>query len=481
MNRFYTVVVGAGSGGLTVAIGLAKFGKRVALVERKHVGGDCTNVGCIPSKTLIHLTRGEGSSPEAILQRVRDKRDGLRLEETEWVRNIGGLTFYEGEARVLERGRLEVRLSNGERTRLEAKNIVLATGSRPRSLTIGGLPKARTLTNESLFDLTRPPEHLAMIGGGIIASEMAFAFRRLGSRVSIVQRGERILNAYEPEVSETVLEAMMEAGVEVRLGATPSHYDEEEGTLHLNGGGALFGVDRVLLAVGRVPNVEGLGLERVGVVSLERGIPVNHYGKTNVKGIYAVGDVTTTSAFTHSANAQGRRLVQRLAFPFLPVPGDAPAYPSAVFTDPEVATVGPSLRELRREIHPSLIKTVRVELKETDRAYTQGLERGFVLLHARRLTGRLLSATVVAPHASEMVSLLTLALEKGVTLYSLTSLVFPYPTLSEAIKKAADEFLFDTLPNLPRELLAYARYRWRGPMRKTSTVRPTLDRARRAR
>ena len=470
MNRstdtFHTIVIGSGSGGLTVAVGLSKLGKRVALVEANDVGGDCTNVGCVPSKTLIHLVTHPGElSPAEVLARVQEKRNHLRDEETAWVKGMD-LTFLEGRARFLSSERLEVALTEGGTRELSARNIVIATGAKPAVIPIDGLPEARTLTNESLFELPDKPEHLAIIGSGVVGSEMAFAFRKLGSRVSMVSRSGRVLSASEPEASAVVGEAMTEGGIGLYLDAEPDAYDEATQTLYVQRGGerlALEGVDKVLLAVGRVPNTAGLGLETTGVSFGDEGIPTDAYGATNVKGIYAIGDVNPASSYTHSANAQGRRLVRRLAFPYLPAWGKEPLYPNATFTDPEVAAIGPSLAELKRRYHPALVKTVRADLAKTDKGYTEGLERGFVLIHAVRLSGRILGATIVAPRASEMISLLTAALYHGLSLYKLSGLVFPYPVLSEGIKKAADAFVFESLPKLPREMGGYLRYRWAGP------------------
>ncbi len=466
MNDFHTVVIGSGSGGLTVAVGLTKLGKRVALIEARAVGGDCTNVGCVPSKTLIHLAGApDGRSAAAILARVQEKRNALRDEETAEVKEMKNLTFIEGRARFLGAERLEVALSAGGTRELTAKNIVIATGSKPRRLELPGLPETRTLTNESLFELADKPEHLVIIGGGVVGSEMAFAFRKLGSRVSLVNRSDRVLSASEPEASEVVGEAMTEAGIDLYLGAQPATYDEPTRTLWIEQGRrvALPGVDKVLLAVGRLPGTEGLGLEAAGVSYDETGIPADAYGKTNVKGIYAIGDVNPASSYTHSANAQGRRVVQHVAFPFLPTWGRAPSYPNATFTTPEVAEIGLTLAKLRERYHPALLKTVSFDLTKTDKGYTEDLGRGFVQIHALRLTGRIVGATIVAPKASEMISLLTAAVADGLTLYKLSGLVFPYPVLSEGIKKVADAFVFETLPKLPRELGAYLRYRWAGP------------------
>ena len=468
-HSFHTLIIGSGSGGLTVAVGLARFGKRVALIEANAVGGDCTNVGCIPSKTLIHLVSDPGGrTPEEILARVQAKRNHLREEETAWVQGLENLTFISGRARFLAPRRLEVALVNGGTQTLSARHIVIATGSKPARTEIAGLPEARTLTNESLFELSAKPSHLVIVGGGVVGSEMAFAFQKLGSRVSVVSRSTRLLAASEPEASAAVAEAMVEAGIKLYLGAEPGNYDEITHTLRLTQTGlrrTLSGVDKVLLAVGRVPATQDLGLEAAGVSLTRAGIKAGAWGETNVSGVYAIGDVNPASHYTHSANAQGRRLVRRLAFPFLPAWGREPHYPHATFTAPEVAAIGPTLTELKTRYPSALIKTVFINLSETDKGYTEDLRRGFVQLHAVRLTGRVLSATVVAPKASEMISLLSAAVANGLSLYQLSGLVFPYPVLSEGIKKAADAFVFETLAKLPRELGAYLRYRWAKPLR----------------
>ena len=323
---FHTIVIGSGSGGLTAAVGLSKLGKHVALIEAGAVGGDCTNVGCVPSKTLIHLvTYPDGRSPEEILARVQEKRNALRDKETAEVKEMNNVTFFAGRAKFLSSEKLEVTLTTGETLELSARNIVIATGSSPRRITVEGLPEARTLTNESLFELSNKPEHLVIVGGGVVGSEMAFAFRKLGSRVTLVNRSDRVLSTSEPKTSEVIKEAMREAGIDLYLGAQPTSYDELTHTLWLEQGGerkALSGVDKVLLAVGRVPNTAGLGLEAAGVSFGKKGIPTDPYGATDVKGIYAIGDVNPTSHYTHSANAQGRRVVQTPSVSLSALPGN---------------------------------------------------------------------------------------------------------------------------------------------------------------
>ena len=463
-REFHTAVVGAGSGGLTVAVGLSGLGKSVALVEKKYVGGDCTNVGCVPSKTLIHLAKhAENMSPAEILAKVRAHRDELRIEETEWVKGMEHVTFFEGEATFQDANTLAVALDGGGTEYLRARNIVIATGSVPVRIPLEGLPDAKTLTNESLFDLESLPEHLVIVGGGIIGCEMAFAFAKLGSKVSVVDLAERVLSPLEPEVSALVARRFKDLGVDVYLRAKGSRFEDATGTLFLDQAGRevrLERVDKVLLAVGRKPQLE-VGLDKIGLTPTKQGLPTNAWGRTAVKNVYTIGDVNPNSAFTHSANAEGRRLVQKLAFPYLPV-GKEPVYPSATFTSPEVSQVGPTLAELTKKLHPSLVKSYRVDLKDTDRGYTQFFDKddGFVLVHAMRLTGRVLSATVVAHTASEMIPLLTYAVNNRVSMYKLSSHVFPYPTLSEAVKKAATNYLTETLPELPSELFGYLRHRF---------------------
>ncbi len=459
MQHFPTIVLGAGSGGLTVALGLAALGRAVALVEPHAVGGDCTNVGCIPSKTLIHLASqpAAATNAAAILATVQQKRDHLRDEETELVAHTTNLTFLRGRGRLIGPRELKVQGAGGT-ARYTADHIVIATGSRPRLLEIPGLPAARLLTNETLFEQATPPRHLAVVGSGPIGLEMAFAFRRLGAAVTVITKDRRVLQVGSADAAATVDAALHEAGIGIVYRATPSGYDDGGERLALSDGATLSGVDRVLVAIGRVRNVDTLNLDAAGVQWSADGIPTDRANETNVRGIFAIGDVTVDSKWTHSANAQGRRVVQRIAFPWLPMLSAAPLYPNATFTDPEVANVGLVGADLARRYHPALLTTLRYDLAQTDKGYTEGLRHGFVQVHAVRLTGRIVGATVVGPRASEMISLFTLAITARISLYRLYRLVYPYPTLSGAVQKVADAFVRQTLPHFPAELAAFARF-----------------------
>ena len=477
-DTYHTIVIGSGSGGFTVAIGLTGLGKRVAVIERAFVGGDCTNVGCIPSKALIHQANEPGAANDtaAAFRTVRGKRDRLRDEETAQLRQTKNLDLIFGHARFLDAQRLEVTRGEGDRRELSASHIVIATGSRPRTLAIPGLPDERTLTNERLFELHEAPQHLAIVGSGSVALEMACAFRKLGSAVTIVSRGERILAKAAAEASAVLERALAARGIAIHHRARPQAYDEATRTLRAVVAGfpvALPGVDRVLLAIGRERNVDELNLERAGIeVDAKNGITVDGKGRTSVAHIYAIGDVTPDSHWTHSANAQGRRVVQQIALPYLPTIGGDPLYPQATFSDPEVASVGLKPETVAQRYHPGAVRRVRIELKELDRGYTDGVEHGFVLVEALRLTGRILGATIVGPHAGEMITIFTLAISRGLTLYSLYRLVFPYPTLAEGLKKAADAYVRETLPHLPAEVGAYLRYRFAKPRRGKPRLEP---------
>jgi pyruvate/2-oxoglutarate dehydrogenase complex dihydrolipoamide dehydrogenase (E3) component len=479
-ERFDAVVIGAGSGGLTVAYGLARLGKSVALVEADAVGGDCTNVGCVPSKTLLQAARalaarglragdpGWAAAAAEVLAHVRAKRDVLRAREDHEVASEAHLTLVRGRARLLAADRVGVAAADGRARTLTAPTVVVATGARPIVLDLPGLPPERTLTNANLFDLERAPERLVVVGGGAIGAEMATAFARLGSRVALVEAGPRLLPASSPAAGAVVADGLRALGVEVLLAARAERFDPAAGTLHVatgDGPRPIEGVDRVLFAVGRRPNVEDLGLEALGVRLGRGGIATDAAHRTSVRGVYAIGDATERAKFTHAANAQGRRLVRHRTAPWLPLVPEGD-YPAATFTEPEVAQVGPPLEALEARYGPELVATHRVELASLDRGYVDGLEAGFVEVHAMRLTGRVLAATVVGPHAAEVVQLLVWLQRRRGSLWQLSRHVVAYPALAEGLKKVADAFVFATLPALPRELGRYLRHRGRALARR---------------
>jgi pyruvate/2-oxoglutarate dehydrogenase complex dihydrolipoamide dehydrogenase (E3) component len=462
------VVVGAGSGGLTTAVGLAGLGRSVALVEADRVGGDCTNVGCIPSKRLIHLSRDPAlqADPAALLAAVRATRDALAQREEREFGHWKGIELVHGSARVEAPGRVVVRGGAGDRM-LTARDVVVATGSRPRRIAIPGLPPERLLTNETLFEIPRAPSHLAIVGAGPIAMEMACAFARIGTRVTVMGRDARVLPQADPDASQVLAAALDEQGVRVLLRTQVRGYDDAGALLveGPSGPGRVEGVDRVLVAVGREPVTDAVaGL----VETRDDGILVDGWGRTSRRGVWAVGDVTPRSHQTHAADAGARRVIQAIAFPWIPTVGRPPAIPSAVFSDPEVAWVGAPVERIRERFGAEGIVRVRVELADTDRGLTDDVRRGFVAIDVLRLTGRVLAATLVGPRVSELLPVLTLAVSRRMSLLRLGRVVHAYPTLAGAIGRAADDFAVDTLLNARREIAAAIRTRSaavRGPLR----------------
>ena len=450
-HTYRAAIIGAGSGGLTIAIGLARMGHESVLIEGGRVGGDCTNVGCIPSKALLHASRVGVEDPFAW---VRERRDGLASREDAELVADPHIHLVRGWARLTGPGptpRLVVSGPDGE-AEVRADNIVISGGSRPVTVDIPGLKPERVLTNESLFELTTPPGRIVVVGGGAIGLEMATAFRRLGTDVHVVELQEQLLATEDPLVGSTVRAALEERGVVFHLGMAISEAGDDDGgaSLLLTDGGTIDLVDHVLMSVGRRPRVEDLGLEAAGVEFGPRGIAVDTWGRTNVPGVWAIGDITGSTQTTHGANAIGRRAVRAIAFPKLPRTGSPRAMPSAVFCDPEIASVGLSPTDVEA-LPASGRRRYTVPLADIDRGLTDDIRHGFVMVDVERFSGNLLRATVVGPAAGELIGMFTMAIDHGIGLRKLFGMVHPYPTYADAIGRITDEFALDTYPHLARE------------------------------
>lgn len=453
-ERLTAIVIGSGSAGLTVAIGLAGLGRRVAVVEMGAVGGDCTNAGCIPSRTLLHQAEVATAMPWA---EVRRTRDVLEAEEAAMLDEHESIDFVRGHARVVGDGAVEVTGRDGTVQALAAAHVVIATGSSPQVIDIEGLSEPTLLTNETLFELKETPAHLAIVGGGAVAVEMATAHRHLGARVSVIEAAPRLLPREDPEVSAIVDDALRAAGVAVHVGTTARSFAQITRTLRLSGEASVEDVDRVLMAVGRQPRIEGFGLDAMGVAA-DRGITVDAWGRTSRRGLWAVGDVTGTTATTHGANAMARRVVRAIGLPWLPKIGAAPTIPGAVFGTPEAASVGLSLDDLHEHWPEDARMHLRADLGDTDRGLTDQVHRGAVIVDVARMSGRILRASIVGPGAAQAIGIFTLAIDEGISMHRLYRMVHPYPTFASAIGAVADEFTRTTLPRLPGEATAWVRH-----------------------
>lgn len=452
LDRYDLLVIGGGTGGLVSAAIGAALGARVALVERALMGGDCLNYGCVPSKAILRASRSwaearesanlfggprvEGSGNFAtVMKRMREIRaDISSVDGAGRFRDLGVHVFL-GDARF---DGPESVLVGGERLRF--RRAILATGARPALPPIAGLSETAYLTNETIFNLNDIPEHLLILGAGPIGCELAQAFARFGSRITLLDMADRPLPREEPKASEVLLQALERDGVNFLGGAEIEGVKEEDRGLKAvnfqrNGAGETGEGDALLVALGRVPNVD-LGLEAAGVEYTARGIRVDDRLRTSNRRIYAVGDVASPYQFTHVADAQARLAVQNALFFGRGKAGDL-VVPSATFTSPEVARVGSTEAELTAAGTP--IETLIVPFQEVDRARLDGDTEGFVQVHVREGTDEILGATIVAPHAGDLITQITQAMKLGVGLEALGSVVFPYPTIAEAIRKIADQ------------------------------------------
>lgn len=454
-KTYKAAVIGAGSGGLTLAIGLAGFGRDIALIEAGKVGGDCTNVGCVPSKALLHAAAARLDDP---FRYVRQRRDDLNEREDDEMIEHEQIHLVRGHGRLTNRNDphvVEVTGADGSVVEVTAEHVIVCAGSQPVEFPIDGLDPAMMLTNESIFELTDVPKKIVLIGGGAISLEMATAFRDLGSDVAVVELQDRLIGNDDPLVSAAIEGALRARGVEIHTGTSVDRFDGS--TAHLGDGSAIHDVDKVLLAVGRRARHGDLGLEAAGVETYQRGIVADDWGKTSVENIWAVGDVTGNTLTTHGANSIGRRCIRAIALP-LPMVGAPRVQANAVYSRPEIASVGLSIDALAALPESGRRRYVK-QLADIDRGYTDDLEHGVVVIDTERFTGKILRAAIVAPAAGEMIGMLTMAIDQGIGLRKIFGQVHPYPSYSQAIGQIADQFAQDTYRSLPREWFAMVRGR----------------------
>jgi len=452
-GRYNLVVIGAGSAGLISAAIAAGLGARVALVERHLMGGDCLNTGCVPSKSLIRSARmiaearyaqasGLLSSAAnevdfaAVMERVRRIRAQISREDSaQRYRDELGVDVFLGNARFSGPDAVEV-----DAARLRFKKAIIATGSRAAIPAIEGLEAAGYLTHETVFELTELPRRLGVVGAGPIGAELAQAFRRLGSEVAIFDSAPQILPREDADAAQVVQEQLEREGIVSWLGCTLRRVESLGGAKRIelsraDGTHASVDVDAILVAVGRRPNVEDLNLEAANVAfDPRRGVHVNDYLQTRNRNIYAAGDIAMDWKFTHAADAAAKLAVQNALFLRTRKLGSL-VMPWCTYTDPELAHVGLSEREAAER--GVALTTFRVPLREVNRAVTDGEDAGFVKLHVRRGSDRILGATIVASHAGEMISEVALAMTSRLGLGAIFATIHPYPTQAEALKRAA--------------------------------------------
>ena len=472
-NCYDLVVIGAGTAGLVVAAGVAGLGLglKVALIEKHLMGGDCLNMGCVPSKCMIRSSRVVADiqaarsfgiiPPEqievdfaAVMERMRRIRAEISHHDSAERFQKLGVDVFLGSAQFVNGEVIQV----GSKA-LRFKKAALTTGARATQPNVPGLQEAGFLTNETVFSLTERPQRLAVIGGGPIGCELAQTFQRLGSHVVLLHKNAHILDREEVDAAQLVQQAFVREGIQLALNSTIVRVEKTAVGKMLyftqEGQPSSIVVDEILVAAGRSPNVKGLNLDAIGVeYDPHKGIKVNDYLQTTQPNIFAAGDVCMDWKFTHAADAAARIVIKNALFsPF----GlgrsklSSLVMPWVTYTTPEIAHVGLYEEEAKRKgIH---VNTIKISFDKVDRAIADGETDGFLKIMHKTGSDQILGATIVARHAGEMISEITTAIVGKLGLNTLSTVIHPYPTQVEAIKKAADAYRRTLLtPNSQRLL-----------------------------
>ncbi|MCC0177798.1 mercuric reductase [Waterburya agarophytonicola K14] len=469
------VVIGAGTAGLVTAKGAAGLGigLKVAMIEKNLMGGDCLNVGCVPSKCLIRSSRVvadmKKASPygvqppedvrvdfPAVMARMRKVRTKISPVDSAVAAKKAGVDVFFGEASFNSGDSITV---NGQS--LKFKKAVIASGARAVKPRIEGIEEVGYLTNETVFSLTELPKRLAVIGGGPIGCELAQAFHRLGSEVILFHKGSHLLNKEDSDAAEVVQQAFLNEGIRLVLSCQLQNIKESpEGKVisyRGNGGQESVVVDHILAGAGRQPNVESLNLEAVGVeYDPRKGIKVNDNLQTSNSKIYAAGDICMDWKFTHAADAAARIVIKNTLFsPFGLGKSKLSdlVMPWVTFTDPEIAHVG--MYEEEAQAQGIDCNTIKIDFDDVDRALADGETDGFAKILHKRGSDEILGATIVARHGGEMISEITTAMIGKMGLSKISTVIHPYPTQANAIKQAADTYRRTLLTEKTKKLLGF--------------------------
>ncbi len=471
-GRYNIVVIGAGTAGLVTAAVASALGAKVALIEKHLMGGDCLNVGCVPSKGVIRATRawaevrradefglhipaGVKYDFAAAMARMRKLR--ARISHTDSAHRYKklGVDVFIGEGRFTGPHAVEV----GGKT-LRFRKAAICTGARAAAPSIPGLQEAGYLTNETIFTLTELPPRLAVIGAGPIGCEMAQAFARFGSRVGLFEQMSHILLREDADAAAIVQDQMRKDGVSFVFESKVTRVERYGGekVVHyvMNGAMKEVVVDEILVGVGRAPNIEGLGLEEVGVeYDTRNGVKVNARLQTSIAHVYAAGDICFPFKFTHTADAMAQIVIQNALFPHPFGLGYASTesliIPWCTYTEPEIAHVG--LYEEDAKAKGLEVETFTYKLDEVDRAILDGEDEGFARVHVKKGTDKILGATIVAASAGDMINEFSVLMKAGVGLSTICSTIHPYPTQAEVVKKVANAWRKTTFTEGKKKIL----------------------------
>jgi pyruvate/2-oxoglutarate dehydrogenase complex dihydrolipoamide dehydrogenase (E3) component len=462
------VVIGAGTAGLICAAGAAGLGAKVALIERHLMGGDCLNVGCVPSKGVISASRALYHARNAAAFGVLDGQNlgfdfGIAMERMRRMR--ADISHHDSARRFRDELGVDVFIGEGSFSGpdtvlvagepLRFTKAAVCTGARAAAPPIPGLEEAGYLTNETIFSLTELPPRMAVIGAGPVGCEMAQSFARFGSRVTLIELAPHILGREDRDAAEILHGAFIREGIDLQLGVkiTGIETSGSDKILHLERDGRLLDVtvDALLIGVGRAPNLDGLGLDTAGVTFNRTGVLVNDRLQTSNPNIYAAGDICSPYKFTHAADAQARILIANALFMGRQKVSSL-VMPWCTYTEPEIAHVG--MYEADAKAQGMALTTLTVPLSEIDRAVLDGEAEGFARVHLRKGTDKILGATIVARHAGEMINEFSLAITNGLGISAIGKTIHPYPTQAEVIKRLADAYNRTRLTPFVKRLLS---------------------------
>ena len=468
--EFDMIVIGGGAAGLTSAGMAASLGAKTMMLEKARLGGDCTWYGCIPSKILLNKGKeAKIAGRKTNYAEIADALDRIREEVYEDAdhpdifRNMG-VDVRTGEATFKDNHTLSIKKENGDVESITARYFLIAAGSRAFVPPIPGLDSTPHHTNHTLFEMKKQPESMIVIGGGPIGSEMAQAFQRLGTQVTIVDMGGRILSKDEPELTSIVQDSLKRDGVNMQLGSgvtSVSGTDKEvQVVIEKDGSKTTLKAEKLLVATGRIPNADKLNLEAAGVKYTKRGIEVNPKCRTSQRHIYAAGDITGLYQFTHMSEHMAKVAVTN-ALLKVPMKIDSKHVPWCTFTDPEMAHVGASKKQLDET--GVKYEVYRFPYSKIDRAITDESTEGWIHIYAKKFSGKILGADVCGVHAGEIIGYYALAMRNGVSLKKIADTIFPYPGYALGARRAADQWY---IKNQSTTLVKWIRriFRYRGQL-----------------
>ena len=482
MTEYDLTIIGGGSAGLVLAVAGAKLGKKTALIEKHRIGGDCLWTGCVPSKALLKVAKVANEIQHAekygffldgeVFNRAPDFQKAMayvrstqqKIEEEhdnpERFREMGvDVIFGSGHFTSPQTfvvngavGDLAGTAESGQTRTLTSKKFVISTGSRPAVPSIPGIETCDYLDSETLWELEELPKRLLVVGAGPIGVELGQAFHRLGAAVTLAQRSDRILTKEDADVSACLLDCLREEGITIHLNTQITRINGHHVTFRNGANITEEQFEKILIASGRAPNVEGLGLEEIGVNVSKRGIEVNNKLQTNVKNIYAAGDVIGHYLFTHVADFQAQLILRNIFFP-LSKTIDYAVVPWTTFCEPEVARCGLTEAEAR-EKHGD-VDVFTLPQADVDRAIAEGETRGFTKVIASRWRGKILGVHLVGANAGEVIHEYVLAMQQGISLRKLSEMIHVYPTFSSSVWRIARKWFSEgTLVRTVRKLIS---------------------------